>query len=195
MKLDQVHDIQKAYRKVVDSISRPGMITNLSEEAAKADFQTGCYPSTEVLALMLLDTEVSFKVFSEREEKITSMLNQLTYAKTAPADQADFVFILKDCDPTPAIQAAKTGSLNNPHESAILIIETESVSEGLELILKGPGIKTEHIVHIANADTWLDIRNEKNKEFPLGIDIILTNAKNDVLCLPRATQMRKRVTK
>lgn len=197
MKVDLVHDIHAAYRKVIDSMSRPGMISNLQEEAQKFDFQTNCLPSTEVMALMLLDTEVTFNVFSKREEQITGMMNQLTYAKTAEADQADFIFILKDCDQEQleaAIQAAKIGSLMNPHESATLIIETESVSTGIELVLTGPGIETGHTAGIANADTWLDLRNEKNKEFPLGIDIVFTDGHHSILCLPRTTQIRKRVT-
>lgn len=67
MKLDLIYDIQRAYRKVVDSMSKPGLITNLKDEAAKVDLEAGCFPSTLVLAAMLLDTEVTFKVVSERE--------------------------------------------------------------------------------------------------------------------------------
>lgn len=196
MKLDLVHDIQTAYRKVLDSMSRPGMIADIQEEAAKAEFQTGCSLSTEVIALMLLDTEVSFKVFSERADKISGMINQLTYAKTAEANEADFIFVLKDCklhQLETAIRSAKTGSLVNPHESATLIIETESVSSGIDLVLTGPGIETGHAAGISAADTWLDLRNEKNIEFPLGIDIIFTDANHSILCLPRTTQIRKRV--
>lgn len=196
-KFDLVHDIQIAYRKVVDSMSRPGMISNLSEEADNAAFQTGCFPSTEILALMLLDTEVTFKVMSKREEKISSLINQLTYAKTAEADRANFIFLLKDCEQEQlkaALQSAKTGSLVNPHESAIVIIETESVSTGTGLTLTGPGIETEQAANITAADTWLDIRSEKNREYPMGIEIILTDASHSILCLPRTTKIRKRVT-
>ncbi|OIK15127.1 phosphonate C-P lyase system protein PhnH [Bacillus sp. MUM 116] len=196
MKLDLVHDIQTTFRKVLDSMSRPGMISDIQEEAARANFHTGCYPSTEVLALMLLDTEVSFKVFSKQEDTITRLMNQLTYAKTAEANHADFIFVLKDCDLCQletAIRSSKVGSLMNPHESSTLIIETESVSTGLELILTGPGIETGYIAAISEADKWINLRNEKNIEYPLGIDIILTDANHSILCLPRTTQIRKRV--
>ncbi|CRK82205.1 phosphonate C-P lyase system protein PhnH [Neobacillus massiliamazoniensis] len=197
MQIDLVHDIQTAYRKVIDSMSRPGVISDLHEVTAKADFHIGCNPLIEVLALMLLDTEVTFNVVSVREEKITRLINQLTYAKAADTDKADFIFVLKDCDQKgleAAIRSAKLGSLINPHESATFIIETESVSTGTELFLTGPGIEAEHALGIAAAETWLDIRNEKNKEYPLGIDIILTDANDSILCLPRTTQIRKRVT-
>lgn len=196
MTFNLVHDVQTAYRKVIDSMSRPGKITNLEEEASKADFHTGCYPSTEVLALMLLDTEVTFKVFSAKEDHITGLINQFTYAKAAEADQADFIFLLKDCNQQhleTAIRSAKIGSLMNPHESATIIIETSSIQEGIDLVLTGPGIETGHMVSISSVDTWLEIRNEKNKEFPLGIDIIITDANHSILCLPRTTQIRKRV--
>lgn len=197
MKFDLVHDIQRAYRKVVDSISKPGLISSLQEETAMLEFHTGCFPSTEVLALMLLDIEVTFKVVSKREEEITGMLNQLTYAKAAEANEADFIFILKDCDRNQlesAFRSAKTGSLMNPHESAILIIETENVRTGTELVMTGPGIETEQEASIDGADAWLDIRAEKNMEYPLGLDTILTDTSHSILCLPRTTQIKKRVT-
>lgn len=197
MKLDLVHDIQTAYRKVIDSMSRPGMISNISEESLRANFKTGCFPATEVLMLMLLDTEVTFKVISNREEEVTRLINQLTYAKTAEADQADFIFVLKDCDQETletTMKSAKAGSLVNPHESAMMIIETDSVSCGSNLIMTGPGIAAEQAACISKADTWLGIREEKNAEYPLGIDLIFTDANHDVLCLPRTTQIRKVVS-
>lgn len=198
MSVDLVHDIQSAYRKVVDSLSRPGTVSDVSEEAAKVDFYTGCFPSTVLLALMLLDTEVTFKVFSNDEEEVTKRINQLTYAKAVEAEKADFIFVLHNAASSQvetAFRSAKTGSLMNPHESAMLIIETEKRANSVtQLVLTGPGIDTEHKTEISAADMWLDLRAERNSEYPLGVDILVSGADHTLLCLPRSTKIRKQVT-
>ncbi|MCG8481816.1 MAG: phosphonate C-P lyase system protein PhnH, partial [Clostridia bacterium] len=96
MKLDLVHDIQKAYRKVVESMSRPGHINSINEEASKVDLEIQFYPSTLVLMLMLLDAEVSFKIISENEASMTQLISQLTYAKPETVENANFIFVMKD---------------------------------------------------------------------------------------------------
>lgn len=196
MKLDFVHDIQTAYRSLLDSLSRPGSISNIEQQANKVDFQTGCMPSTTVLALMLLDTEVTFKVFSKREAEISKILNQLTYAKATDAKHADFIFVLQDARPgelEKALESARIGDLLNPHESATVIIEAESVTNGEKIVITGPGIKEESIAYVTLSGNWVDRRAERIVEFPLGIDLILTDAKSHVLCLPRTTQILEQV--
>jgi len=46
MEYDLVHDIQKAYRKIIDCQSSPGTITDLNDEAKKIDLDIGCLKST-----------------------------------------------------------------------------------------------------------------------------------------------------
>lgn len=196
MRLDLIHDIQLAYRKVVDCMSRPGLISNLAEQAGKVDIDTGCFPSTVVLALMLLDTEVTFRVVSEREEEITKLLNQLTFAKASGTENADYIFVLHDALPEQleiALEQAKTGDLINPHKSATLIVEVNEVTNEKGLVLKGPGIETENYVKVSTNGNWLDIRADKNSEYPLGIDMVFIAPNHNVLCLPRTTQILQEV--
>ncbi|WP_257349650.1 phosphonate C-P lyase system protein PhnH [Pseudalkalibacillus decolorationis] len=198
MQLDLVHDVQSAYRMLIDSMSRPGMISNLSEEARKVDFQTECSNSLIVIALTLLDTEVTFKVISEHEAEVTQFINQLTYAKSTTADQADYIFILQDATDEQlqkTIQMAKHGDLVNPQESATLIIEVDEVTAGRELMLRGPGIRTEEYVHISATGDWIDLRAEKNGDFPLGIDLLFIDLNHNLLAIPRTTQVMKQVIK
>jgi alpha-D-ribose 1-methylphosphonate 5-triphosphate synthase subunit PhnH len=198
MKLNFVHDIQIAYRSLLDSFSRPGTITSIDKQASKVDIETGCLPSTTVLMLMLLDTEVTFKVVSERERWITKTINQLTYAKAAEAKDADFIFVMNDATTgnlENAIHEAKTGNLINPHEAATLVIEADSVTTGESLVLSGPGIQKESGVSISLKGDWQEIRAEKNVEFPLGIDLIFTDSKSDLLCLPRTTKILQQVVR
>lgn len=196
MQLDLVHDVQSAYRMLIDSMSRPGTISNVSEEAQKIDFQTECSKSLVVMALTLLDTEVTFKVVSQHEVEVTRFINQLTYAKSTSIDSADYIFVLQDATSEQlqaAIRMAKPGDLVNPQESATLIIEVDAVTRERELILKGPGIEKETFVQIVSDHGWIDYRVEKNAEFPLGIDLLFIDTNDNLLALPRTTQVVRQV--
>ncbi|WP_416827532.1 phosphonate C-P lyase system protein PhnH [Ectobacillus polymachus] len=192
--LDAVHDIQTSYRKVIDSMARPGSISNLVDEVKKWEGVSPCFPSTLLLARMLLDTEVSFKVFSNQERPITRFLHQLTYAKAVDTKHADFIFLLDDAPSGSlqlAVQEAKIGELMNPHTSATIIVETNALSNEAVLSLRGPGIQEVSFVKVDVSEEWIAIRTDKNKEYPLGIDLIFVDREHQLLCLPRTTQVIK----
>ena len=196
MKLDLVHDIQRAYRKTLDSMSRPGLINNIRNQADKVNMEISCFDSTFVLVLMLFDTEVKFKVCSEREVEMAKLINQLTYAKATEAENADYIFVLNDAKPEDlekAFRMASPGDLLDPHKAATIIIEVDSVSNDQYLTLTGPGIEKEHYINVKTIYDWVDLRAEKNSEYPLGIDLIFTDWDDNILCLPRTTQIEKQV--
>lgn len=196
MSLHLVHDLQRAYRKTVDSMARPGLISNIKVQADKVDLETGCLKSTIVLVLMLFDNEVTFKVISEREAEITKLLNQLTYAKATETQAADFILVLRDAGPLgleKALLAAYPGDLADPHKSATIIVEADALSNERNLVLTGPGIDRESHVKVQTTGNWVDLRAEKNSEYPLGIDLVFTDAAHNLLCLPRTTQIAKQV--
>jgi alpha-D-ribose 1-methylphosphonate 5-triphosphate synthase subunit PhnH len=194
--LDIVHDLQSVYRKLVDSTSRPGLISDLRKEAAlvEVEDQKGCSASLLLLALALFDQEVSFKVFSTQADTVSKTINQLTYAKSTDTKKADFLLILQDAEKgslEEAIINAKPGTLKNPHTSAVIFVEAESVTSGEALLLKGPGIHTTELVHLDINENWLESRQEKNKEYPLGIDLIFIDRNHQLLSLPRTTQITR----
>ncbi|TEB14867.1 Alpha-D-ribose 1-methylphosphonate 5-triphosphate synthase subunit PhnH [Pelotomaculum sp. FP] len=196
MPLNLVHDLQRAYRKTVDAMSRPGLISSIKAQADKVDLEIGCFKSTIVLALMLFDNEVTFKVISEREAEITKLLNQLTYGKATEAQIADFIFVLHDAGPLDfekALIAAHPGNLMDPHKSATIIVEANALSNERDLALTGPGIDRESHVKVQVKGNWVDLRAEKNSEYPLGIDLIFTDPDHNLLCIPRTTQIAKQV--
>ncbi|SFG83149.1 alpha-D-ribose 1-methylphosphonate 5-triphosphate synthase subunit PhnH [Desulfotomaculum arcticum] len=196
MKLDLVHDIQRVYRKTVDAMSRPGLIVNIKDQAEKVDLEVGCFKSTVLLAMMLLDTETTFKVVSEREAEIAKFINHLTYAKGAETQSAGFILVLHDAKPLSLEETLKTacpGDLVDPHQSATIIVEADNLGYDGDLLLTGPGIDGERWIKVQTAGSWVDIRAEKNSEYPLGIDLIFTDANDNVLCIPRTTQITKRV--
>ena len=192
MKLNQIHDIQTAYRKVLYSMSRPGVICDISDEAANVDIETGCSAAIIVLVLMLLDTEVTFKVFSKRETEMSRLISQLTYAKSASVEQADFIICLEDregFDLETAINESKAGNLMDPQKSATLLVEAKSISNTRDLIVKGPGIESETAVSVNINEMWVENLRLKNIEYPLGADVIFIDREHRILCLPRTTQI------
>ncbi|MGM0885618.1 MAG: phosphonate C-P lyase system protein PhnH [Bacillota bacterium] len=194
MNLDIVHDIQTVYRKLVTATSRPGTLVVLDREARTLDVQMECLSSTILLARTVLDHEVSFKVISKAEEAVSRMINQLTYSKPVDLPEADFIFILHDASEEQMKEAlikAKVGNLLNPHESAMIILEVPDVTKGDSMILSGPGIQDESFLSLPNVSAWLAARNEKNMEFPLGIDMYFVDQQDRLIALPRTTQIRE----
>jgi len=196
MELDLVHDLQRAYRKTLDSMSRPGVIHNLWAQADKVEMETGCFNATLVLVLMLFNTEVKFSVCSKYETEMAKLINQLTYAKVTKVENADYILVLKDAQPEELEKTLKTaypGDLRDPHKAATVIIEADALSNDRDLLLSGPGIERESHVKVTTPDGWIDLRADKNSEYPLGIDLIFTDSNDNILCLPRTTRISKRV--
>ncbi|GAB6256642.1 MULTISPECIES: phosphonate C-P lyase system protein PhnH [Peribacillus] len=194
MNLDVVHDIQTVYRKLVTATSRPGNLVVLEREAKTLDVQMECLSSTILLALTVLDPEVTFNVIAKEGEAVSRMINQLTYSKPVDLPEADFIFILHDASEEQmkeAINKAKIGNLLNPHESAMIILEVPDITKGDSMILSGPGIQEESFISLPNVSAWLGARNEKNIEFPLGIDMYFVDQKDRLIALPRTTQIKE----
>ncbi len=193
MKLNMVHDIQSVYRKVLNAMAKPGVIENLKKEADQVDIETNCYENTFLMMMMLLDREVSFNVVSEKSVDVSSLISQMTYAKVKPIEEADYIFVLKDaCDEQldMVIKKSKIGDLVDPNKSATIIAEFKCLDNGSNILnFKGPGIKNLREVRISGETKWIKERNIKNEEYPLGVDLIYVDEKNNVMCIPRTTSI------
>lgn len=192
MKLDVVHDLQSVYRKLIDATSRPGTVVNLEKEAGLLDGQMDCLPATILFAITLLDPEVTFKVIGKQEEAVSRMINHLTYSKSEHVAEADYIFILQDAsiqEIDDAINQAKIGKLLNPHEAATIILEVADVTKGKLMKLSGPGILGDSLINLPDVSNWMGVRNEKNIEFPLGIDMYFVDQQHQLHALPRTTQI------
>lgn len=194
MALDLVHDIQRAYRKVLNAMTRPGVVENISKEGRKVAIYEAAFKATFTLMHMFLDPEVKYKIVSTKEEKMTKLMKQLTYAKASLLEESDFIFILKDATSATreeSIRRAKKGCLINPHQSATIVIEVEKISSDKNLIFRGPGIENHHYATIDVEGNWIVERDKKNREYPMGVDIIFIDEASNIIGLPRTTQIIK----
>lgn len=194
MQLDLVHDMQIVYRKVLNCMARPGLIENIDLEAKKINTEHDLFKATLIMMYLLLDTETSYKIVTNKEEAITRIVNQHTYARAQNVEEADYLFILGDSSPFElenAISKSKIGDLVDPHKSATILIEVERIKQRGNLTLIGPGIEKENYAEIQVVGDWMHERKKKNIEYPLGIDMVFIDQNSNIMCLPRTTQVIK----
>ena len=193
MAIDYIHDIQRAYRKVIRAMSYPGSVIDLSEEAASIEPEPPFNPVFMLLALTLLDGEVTFMMASGDAVRDARLIAEATYARSAAPGNSRFLFIT-DTAPNRAetLAEAPAGTLADPHLGATALMEVPPLESSrqrrpVSLVLSGPGIEDASIVSVEDAEWWTSIRDEKNGEYPLGIDIILIDDACKILALPRTT--------
>lgn len=194
MAIDFVHDTQQIFRRLLDAMARPGQLQSLEELSHRIETPDGIAHAPFLLALTLLDAEVTFQIIGERSEDITKHYSSWTLSQSTTTENADYLFVQHDVEGATIadlFERAKKGTLVNPNESATFIIETTQLSEVPELVLSGPGISSQAPTTIAGSEAWLTARAKANEEFPLGIDVILVDHDNNLLCLPRTTVIQK----
>lgn len=192
MKLDMVHDIQSVYRKVLNAMSRPGILENINEEAEKNDIDINFYSGSFLVMLMVLDREVSFNVVSEQGNDVSKLISEITYAQAKPVEEADYIFVLEDkCSESldEIIEKSKIGDLVDPQKSATIIAEVQCISKDGDIELEGPGIQDVNKIGICSNKKWINARKNKNEEYPLGIDLIFIDEKSNLVCIPRTTKI------
>lgn len=186
-----VFDIQHAYRQVVHAFAYPGEIVSLRQEADRLEAGLPCRAATGVLLYMLLDADTSFHAVEE--EQLTDSIARLTYCQSCSLETAAHVIVTgkhrnRLCE---IMQKIQTGTLEDPHLGATLLVECDSLQEGAELILRGPGIPHAHTIASPLNSDWVEVRALVNEEFPLGFDMLLIDADANCMALPRTTQVER----
>lgn len=192
MAIDQVHDLQDVYRKLLHSMSRPGTISSIQEVVVHADYKLPCYDATLVSAMTLLDAEVTFHILSENHQDLIEKISEYTLARFAPINIADYIIVLHNDTEQSIIRGmkeCKNGNLIDPQTSATWIIESSPLSNNGELVLAGAGIKHTSQLQVSFTASMWQTRNERIKEYPLGIDLIFTDEKSQIACVPRTTSV------
>ncbi|MCK1976186.1 phosphonate C-P lyase system protein PhnH [Jeotgalicoccus huakuii] len=179
-----VHTTQAVYRQLVNITSRPGHIELIEEEVKNySDFSN----ATLLTTMTLFDNEISFITPDGGMDKEIKVLTGATSIDSLK--ETDFI-VLKATDlKEEYFTETAHGVLISPEKSVTLIIEVDSVTSGQSYTFSGPGIKDETKVNITLEHEWISLRNEVCKEFPLGLDIILTDKENQAMMIPRTTKV------
>ncbi|MGL6063554.1 MAG: phosphonate C-P lyase system protein PhnH [Fusobacteriaceae bacterium] len=190
-KFDYVHDIQKNYRKILDSMSKPGKINELADNIKNLEVHSSLSKEIMTLAYTLLNIDSNFYSENKEEEKYIQLH---TFARGESVEKSEFIFIdirNEEVDKVLNImQRASKGTLEAPHEGATLILHVEEIIKSQGLVLSGPGIKDKSDIFVVGLDEKiLKNRAEINSEFPLGVDFILIDNSGKIICLPRTTKI------
>lgn len=192
MAFNIVHDIQKSYRKTIQAFSCPGKIVDLSSEVKQIEMPINCLKITKALISMLLDTDTNFYAYSNLEG-ISEKISQLTYSQETTVENASYVIVTKDSNShlNEVIEKANVGTLTDPHLAALIICECNDIQKNAKYLLQGPGIKDKDVVDVDVNCEWLEARNKKNHEFPLGVDLVFVDKKNRLVAFPRTTKIER----
>lgn len=182
---NEVFLTQKIYRTLLQAMARPGEIYSLSVFAS----ENGLI----LLAITLLDEEVSFHIIGEDKEKLAREIYLKTGSKFENIEKADFVIITSG-DSKGLLLSAKRGTLLRPDLSATVIYLVHTISKnncnGVNISLRGPGIKDKAFVCIKGIKKEeFYYLQEVNSEYPLGVDSIFIDKDNNIVCIPRSSKL------
>ncbi|MEM9338348.1 MAG: phosphonate C-P lyase system protein PhnH [Bacteroidota bacterium] len=186
---NDVFDAQEHFRLIMNGMANPGQVQVLDGELSPVE---GCCKASALVGFSLLDGNTCF--YQNYSEDLDRYFILNTASRPTTPAQADFLFI-KENDPIEeTIEAAKEGELEYPEKGAFLVLEvqkiaTEPFSKSLAITLKGPGVKGEEIIHVGGLrKKTLQAIKDKNMEYPLGVDTILTDPSGKMVGIPRSNQ-------
>ncbi|GEM_PF-912748 len=192
MKTDWTLLTQSSFRKLLKAFSQPGSIQDLSAELKQMDQAIPIENILVLVARTLLDPETSFSVVGRDTENWASWINRLTYCRPVPPEQrSSFVFTDARTDSgfvSDAVSLADSGDLIDPQLGSTVIVLVQDFI-GKDVLLSGPGIKTTTSITLPFYDLWKQVRDEKVKEFPLGIDMLFITPKGSLIGIPRTTKI------
>ena len=193
---DQVFDAQEHYRLLLDAMARPGTINVLPRMSlATPPTLSG---AAALLGFALLNADVSFYADGEAADVVTRYLVVNTAAAPESPDKADFVFAAGTASEA-LLADMKKGTLPYPDEGATLIAGVEALASDaqalggkpyLALTLEGPGVAGKRTFFVTGLSSGLIAAlQECNLEFPLGVDLILTDPDHRIACIPRSNRV------
>lgn len=211
---DPVFDAQEHYRLLLDAMARPGTIRVLPRMPISVP--EGLTTAAALIGFALLNADVSFN--ADGGETVTRYLVVNTSARPVDRALADFVFA-DGMSPASLLTGMKTGTLPYPEDGATLILQVkalaataegltaegltaegltaegltaEGLTDPLAIRLQGPGVNGERKLFVSGLNSGLlDALRECNMEFPLGIDLVMTDPGHRIACIPRSSRAKE----
>ena len=188
---DIVFDAQEHFRLLLDSMSRPGKINTFP--ALEIEPPQGLNQGAALTGFALLNPDATYFICGDNSAEIGEYLLVNTAAQQAEMAIADYIFIPEGYY-SAALYEARTGTPTYPEDSATFVVGCELVSDkphdnATQFTLKGPGVNGEAEVFVSGINPeLLDFVKEQNSEYPLGLDLIITDRYNNVIGLPRSNK-------
>ena len=185
---DKVLLAQTTFRSVMDAMARPGSVQRI---AAVSGAPAAMMCGTAAIALTLFDHDTPLWL-DPLMSGTSDVAKWIKFHTGAPviADSSICSFaLIGEARALPALDRFAFGSNEYPDRSTTLILQVESLTQGLTLELRGPGIDGAAVVHAAIQPADLFERLAINAVlFPRGIDVVLV-ADDAVVAIPRTTRL------
>lgn len=185
-----VNYTQEIYRKLLDSASFPGKLNNIDN--INIENNTKLSNGAIGIAITLLDQEVTFYVENHTQEDIKN-IRALTMSNQVDYKKSDYLFL--DINSEIDILQVRIGSFEYPDESATIIHQVNDLSidyqtKYIKLDLSGPGIKSKNSLYIDGVKKeFLERLSTINKDYPIGVDLILVDKKGELVFIPRSSKL------
>ena len=185
---DKVLSAQTTFRSVMDAMARPGTVQPV---VAAVGTPGSIMRGTAAIALTLFDHDTPIWL-DARLSQTTEVAKWLKFHSSAPvvmdSSIASFALI-GDAATFPDLDRFSLGTNEYPDRSTTLILQVESLTQGREYRLSGPGIDGVALLRATIAPKDLFERLAINASlFPRGIDVVLVT--DDVIvAIPRTTRL------
>jgi len=178
----EVFDAQQVFRLILTAMSNPTRVVDIKPFSDKLFGENRIFLA---LAMTLLDNAVSFSTCGNRA--LSDDIRSLTLSREEGLGEADYIFVPDPLGVGNAIQAAKCGTLRDPHKSATLIVKNTG-EDACRLRLYGPGIRgAAEITATGLVKTALDARDAQGYEYPQGVDFLFVSEDGALFSIPRLT--------
>jgi alpha-D-ribose 1-methylphosphonate 5-triphosphate synthase subunit PhnH len=184
---DPIFDSQATYRKLQDTLARPGLIQSLDRDGFAA--VEGLPLAAAATLLTLADYTTPVWLAGGSDHPAASWLAFHSGAKaTAAPLEATFAFLSAGAT-EPLLQDFAAGDACYPDRSATVLVECRDFFNGPRIRLRGPGIRTSVDISPSGLRPgfWQEVESNAAR-FPLGVDILLIVGA-EILGLPRTTHI------
>jgi alpha-D-ribose 1-methylphosphonate 5-triphosphate synthase subunit PhnH len=185
---DKVLSAQSTFRSVMDAMARPGTVQRI---VAASGVPAPMMRATASIALTLFDhdTPIWLDLRMSETSEVTKWLKFHTSAPVIADSSICSFALVGEPDRLPALDRFAFGSNEYPDRSTTLILQVESLTRGLALELRGPGIDGAAVLQARVQPRDLFERLAINAAlFPRGIDVVLV-ADDAIVAIPRTTRL------
>jgi alpha-D-ribose 1-methylphosphonate 5-triphosphate synthase subunit PhnH len=188
----QSHEV---FRSMLDSLSRPGTISQLSA------LESVDVPRCIIPLLAIVDVETRFAVIdnSSTAHNWSALIGSATGAP--PASLAESSWVVALSEPTrDNMEDLPRGSALAPERGCGLVVGCALLSEGFDhgdatqestsIALTGPGVDGQKIVTVAGISNYFfESLCDLNGSFPAGVDVWMVDQSGQILAISRSTQI------
>lgn len=186
---DYVHDAQRCFRQVLKALSEPGSKVELFNHLGF----TPLNPVVSQVMLTLCDSHTGIYLSpslaiknNDTEEAIVNLAFH-NGVPCAPLNKADFIVV--SAHQAIDFSQCKAGSDSRPEQSATILVQIDSFTQGPKFRISGPGIEFPIEVQLGNlSDSFIAYLCKPTNSYPLGLDFMFCT-QHALLAISRTTKL------